>query len=215
MVAIAIDGPAGSGKSTVAKLLAAKLGYCYIDSGAMYRAVTLIWLENTKGLKSNSDENILKQILDNYDYVFDGDKVTANGRDISKEIRTNNVSQNVSYVASFIEVRNKLVELQQKMAKTQNVVMDGRDIGTVVLPEANLKIFMVASAEVRAQRRVAQLQDQGELLDLEQLIKDIELRDKIDSERTHSPLIKADDAVEIKTDNLSIDEVVEAVLNLL
>ncbi|MBT6843760.1 MAG: (d)CMP kinase [Candidatus Melainabacteria bacterium] len=217
MVAIAIDGPAGSGKSTIAKRLATELAYIYIDSGAMYRAVTLAWLENLSGKpqQSNADLQLIEKILEDSDFEFNGDKVIINNQDCSKEIRSNKVSQNVSYIASFPLVRDKLVAMQRKMAETINVVMDGRDIGTVVFPDAKLKIFMIASAEIRAERRAAQLQEQGEEVDLEQLIQEIKLRDKIDSERAHSPLVKADDAVEINTDNMSIDEVVKAVLNLL
>lgn len=215
MVAIAIDGPAGSGKSTIAKRLATELAYIYIDSGAMYRAVTYKWLEKSNGKQSDQDPKLLSDIINQTNFVFDGNQVLINDQDCSKEIRSNNVSQNVSYIASFPVVREKLVELQRQMAKTKDVVMDGRDIGTVVFPDAKLKVFMVASAEVRAQRRAAQLKEQGEEVDLEQLIQEIKLRDKTDSQRTHSPLVKADDAIEIKTDNLSIEEVVEAVLNLI
>ncbi|MDA0772352.1 MAG: (d)CMP kinase [Cyanobacteria bacterium] len=215
LVAIAIDGPAGSGKSTIAKRLATELAYIYIDSGAMYRAVTYKWLEKSNGKQSDQDPKLLSDIINQTNFVFDGNQVLINDQDCSKEIRSNNVSQNVSYIASFPVVREKLVELQRQMAKTKDVVMDGRDIGTVVFPDAKLKVFMVASAEVRAQRRAAQLKEQGEEVDLEQLIQEIKLRDKTDSQRTHSPLVKADDAIEIKTDNLSIEEVVEAVLNLI
>ncbi|MDD9898934.1 MAG: (d)CMP kinase [Candidatus Melainabacteria bacterium] len=216
MVVIAIDGPAASGKSTIAKKLATELGYTYIDSGAMYRAVTLEYLRHCEELNATkqsrgNDEAILQSILNDFQFDFDGDDVIINGQDRSPDIRTNLVSQNVSYIASFKTVREKLVELQRQMSQSKDIVMDGRDIGTVVFPDADLKIFMVASAQVRAERRAAQLKTQGEEVDIEQLVKEIEKRDEIDSQREHSPLVKADDAIEICTDDLSIEEVTKVI----
>lgn len=212
MVVIAIDGPAASGKSTIAKELAARLNYTYVDSGAMYRAVTLAWIESDE--RHCKDYKTIKEILKDFQFHFEGDNVIINGKDRSQDIRSNKVSQNVSHIASFPEVRDKLVEIQRKMAINKNIVMDGRDVGTVVFPNADLKIFMLASAEVRASRRAKQLKEQGEQVNLEQLIQEIKLRDKTDSERKHAPLIKAKDATEINTDNLSINEVVEKILSL-
>lgn len=213
MVVIAIDGPAASGKSTIAKRLAKELGYTYIDSGAMYRAVTLVWLRShiEAEPKQSQAETQLETILQDFDFEFDGDKVIINGQDCSQEIRSNKVSQNVSYIASFVQVRDKLVDLQRQMSESKNIVMDGRDIGTVVFPNADLKIFMVASAKVRAERRAAQLKAQGEEVDVEELVNEIKKRDELDSKRQHSPLIKAQDAIEICTDDLSIEEVTDMI----
>lgn len=211
---IAIDGPAASGKSTVAKLVARRLAYLYIDSGAMYRAVTFEWLRRIK-TKSTDDFIKLEDLLSTMDIRFEenGKKIYLNYEDVSDAIRANEVSKNVSYIASFKNVRDKLTNIQRSMASGQNVIMDGRDIGTVVFPHAEIKIFMTASAEVRAKRRLKDLQDKGENIDLDSLIKEIETRDKLDSERAISPLCKAPDAIEINTDNLSIEEVVEIICN--
>lgn len=218
---IAIDGPAASGKSTVAKLLATKLGYLYIDSGAMYRAVTYKWLERT-GLRRrdgvtprNDDAKLLNEIMASIDIKLEDNskRVIINGDDLTDEIRTNNVSNNVSYVAGFTVVREKLVDIQRKISESESVVMDGRDIGTVVFPNADYKFFVVASAEVRASRRLKDLQANGEDIDLVTLIQQIKDRDKKDSEREVSPLVKAKDAIEINTDNLSIDEVLSLILD--
>lgn len=206
MVVIAIDGPAASGKSTIAKILASKLGYLYVDSGAMYRALTLEWLRRY-GDKSSDDEAKLLEILSKFDLNLD--------ENMREAIRTNQVSNNVSYIASFKEVRKKLVEMQQKIAANRSVVMDGRDIGTVVFPDADLKIYMIASPRIRAERRLQDLQIKGETIELETLISEIEARDRQDSERVESPLRKAPEAYEINTDKLSINEVVEEILILL
>ena len=212
---VAIDGPAASGKSTVAKLLASKLGYLYIDSGAMYRAVTCKWLS----LKTDKvgDEALLTEIMASIKIELEDNskKVTVDGEDLTEEIRTNNVSNNVSYVASFAVVREKLVDIQREISKSQSVVMDGRDIGTVVFPDADYKFFIVASAEVRASRRLKDLQAKGEQVELDILIEQVKERDKKDSERELSPLVKANNAIEINTDNLSVDEVLEFVLGII
>ncbi len=213
MVVIAIDGPAASGKSTVAKLVASKQGYLYIDSGAMYRAITLEWLRRYKE-KSTNDESRLLEILSNFNLRLEDNSksVYLDNEDISEAIRANQVSNNVSYIASFKVVRDTLVEMQRAIAADRNVVMDGRDIGTVVFPDAELKIYMIASPRIRAERRLKDLKTKGETVNLETLVKEIEARDKQDSERAESPLRKASDAYEINTDGMTIDEVVNKIL---
>ncbi len=213
MVVIAIDGPAASGKSTVAKLVASKLGYLYIDSGAMYRAITLEWLKRY-GSKSENDAERLLEILSKFNLRLEDNSksIYLNNENISEAIRANQVSNNVSYIASFKEVRERLVEMQRKIASNRSVVMDGRDIATVVFPDAELKIYMVASPQVRAERRLKDLELKGETVDLKTLVEEIEARDKQDSERSESPLRKASGAYEINTDGLTIEEVVNKIL---
>lgn len=228
---IAIDGPAASGKSTIAKLLAKDLDYLYIDTGAMYRAVTFAFLEAKLGSELNfelnqsqagteaEDEALLARILTKIKIRLEsgdsGAKVFLNDRDISSEIRGSLVSANVAYIAAFKVVRDELVEQQRAMGKCGHVVLDGRDIGTVVFPQAELKIFMIASAEVRAQRRIKDLEARGEKPMLAELIEDIKARDEHDYNRKESPLTKAADAKEIDTDNFSIDEVLEQIKKLI
>lgn len=209
---IAIDGPAASGKSTVAKLVAKQLGYLYIDSGAMYRAVTLDWLRKFKTQSKNDMQN-LAELLNTMDIRLEENskKIYLNNEDISEAIRANEVSKNVSYIASFKNVRDKLTNIQRSIAGKENVIMDGRDIGTVVFPQAELKIFMIASPRVRAERRLKDLTAKGENIQLEELIKEIETRDRLDSERELSPLKKANDAIEINTDDLTIEEVIKKI----
>jgi cytidylate kinase len=220
---IAIDGPAASGKSTVAKIIADQLGYLYIDSGSMFRVVTFFWLEYLNAHKLSIDKTnnitnsqILDQILANLkiDLEENSKKVFGNGRDLSVEIRNNTISQHVSYIASFTQVRSKLLLLQRELAQKSNVIMDGRDIGTVVFPEASLKIFLTASPEVRAQRRFNELARRGEQVDLMALVEEIRQRDKLDSTREIAPLKKAEDALEIDTDNLTINQVAEKIISL-
>ncbi len=204
---IAVDGPAGAGKSTVSKICAARLGYTYIDTGAMYRAVALKVLQSGKNL----DENLLKDIeirLDAFGKVF------LDGRDVTKEIRTPEVSRGASDVAKFGFVRKKLTELQRDMAKSGKVIMDGRDIGTQVLPNADLKIFLTASVDERARRRFEELKSKNFAADLEQIKKEITLRDKQDSEREIAPLAQAPDAILIDSTNMTIEEVVLEILRL-
>lgn len=216
---IAIDGPAASGKSTVAKLIASKLAYLYVDSGAMYRAVTLLWLRllsNQASQNRERDEGLLQGILSELRMRLEDNSRTiyVNGEDVSEAIRSNLVSQNVSYIASFPEVRSRLVEIQRSISANSNVIMDGRDIGTFVFPNARLKIFLVASPEVRAQRRLAELRRRGEDINLNQLIAEIVARDKSDATREIAPLKKADDAIEINTDNFTVLEVAEKIMDL-
>lgn len=214
---IAIDGPASSGKSTVAKLIAKHLGIIYIDTGAMYRAVTYQALRQS--IQANDIENIL-QMLKGMDMTFkniDGKQFVFNHEeDISLAIRSDNVTAHVSEFSAIAQVREFLVEFQRQLAFNNDVIMDGRDIGTVVLPQADYKFFLVASSRVRAQRRYEENIRRGisdESIDTieENIIK----RDQYDSQRKHSPLVKAHDAIEIDTSDLSIDEVVDKILNFI
>lgn len=205
--ALAIDGPAGAGKSTVAKLLARKLGYTYIDTGAMYRATTYKALR----LKVDLDDPEAFGFLDSTEMAFREGSLLMDGEDVSQKIRTHVVSDNVSVVASHIPVRNKLVALQQRIARSTDVVMDGRDIGTVVLPDADLKIFMTATVEERARRRYEEEIANGLESDFPKILKDIERRDRIDSSRSYNPLRQAPDAVYLDTSNLDIQQVSEQI----
>lgn len=214
-IAIAIDGPAAAGKSTVAKIVAEQLGYVYIDTGAMYRAITLKALQQIINLE---DEKELEQLLMNTDITFEKDgslqKVFLDKMDVTKEIRKENVTNNVSIVSKHRLVREEMVNRQKQMAKNKRVVMDGRDIGTFVIPDAEVKIFLIASVEERALRRHKENMEKGFPSNLEQLKLEIEKRDKLDSEREVAPLKKADDAIEIDTTSLSIEEVANKILLL-
>lgn len=209
---VAIDGPAGAGKSTVAQLAAKKLGFTYIDTGAMYRAVAWKVLQQHQTV----DDELILQVVKDIDvtlaYADGKTKVTVDGNDVSQAIRTPEVSAIVSKVAALGPVREKMVDLQRKMADMGNVLMDGRDIATNVLPNANVKIFLTASIEERAKRRFQELQAKGYAVTLEKLQADIAARDKADSERRISPLVQAKDAVLLDTTGLSIAEVVERIL---
>lgn len=208
-IKIAIDGPASSGKSTIAKLLAEDYGLVYVDTGAMYRALTFQAIK--KEVKLNQEDKLL-ELLKKLDITFKrletGQLVFINGHDVTVDIRQNNVTNSVSKVASFEKVRKELVERQRKIAKNTGVVMDGRDIGTVVLPEADVKIFLVASVEERAIRRHLENQEKGIESDLENLKEEIIARDNYDTNRKISPLKKAEDAILLDTTNQSIIEVV-------
>jgi len=212
---VAIDGPAGAGKSTVAQLAAEKLTYTYIDTGAMYRAVA--WKVLQKAATKITEELILQVTADievDLQYIDRKSIVFVDGVDITGEIRTPEVTALVSQVAKIGAVREKLVALQRKMAQRGSVLMDGRDIATNVLPQADVKIFLTASIDERAARRWRQLQLNGYSVDMTELKKEIAARDKADSEREISPLVQAEDAVLIDTTRLSIDQTVEAILNL-
>lgn len=212
---IAIDGPAATGKSTTAKRLSRKLSFIYIDTGAMYRAMGLYFIEN--GI-SYEDEETINQVCDDIDidiyYEDDEQHIKLNGRDVTKLIRTEEVSKYASVTSSYLKVREKLVALQRKLAEKNNVIMDGRDIGTVVLPDAELKVFLTATSEERARRRYEELLKKGQDVTLESVSHDLEERDHRDSTRANSPLRQADDAILIDTTNLSFDEVVEKVEEL-
>ena len=211
---IAIDGPAGAGKSTVAKIVAEKLGYTYIDTGAMYRAVAWKTLQQSS---EATDEAILRAVegIDVRLACTDsGTRVTVDGTDVTGEIRTPEVTHIVSRVAALGPVREKMVELQRAMAADGAVVMDGRDIGTNVLPNADVKIFLMASVEERARRRYDEMKEKGYAVDFDDLKKEIASRDKQDSEREISPLRQAEDAILLDSTALSIDAVVARVMEL-
>ena len=211
---IAIDGPAGSGKSTISKLVAKDLDLIYLDTGAMYRLVTLKALKI--GILDGNLENLdkINELLDNLEIDIREDGFYLDGVDVSEEIRKPIVSENVSKIAAIKEVRIKMVDLQRKFSKAKNVILDGRDIGTVVFPNADLKVFLVADARERANRRYKELTEKGENVSLEEIYQNILMRDKIDSTREEAPLKKAEDAIEVDTTSKSIDEVKEEILNL-
>ena len=212
---IAVDGPAGAGKSTVSKIVAARLGYTYIDTGAMYRAVALKCNEECAMRNAQLDEELIVKVISDIDIKLDeAARVFLDGREVTKEIRTPEVSRGASDVAKVGLVRKKLTELQRAMAAQGSVIMDGRDIGTQVLPNADLKIFLTASVEERARRRCEELKSKGFAADFEQIQKEISLRDKQDSEREIAPLAKAEDAVLLDTTHLTIERVVEEILRL-
>lgn len=211
-IQIAIDGPAGAGKSTIAKELAKSLNITYIDTGAMYRALTYKAIMNQ--INVHNHQEIIK-LANDTDISIDMEALYLDGRYISDEIRSQVVNNNVSFIAQIPEVRKVLVRLQQKIAFGKSVVMDGRDIGTTVLPNADLKVFLTASIEERAKRRYAELLKKGEIIELEDIKKSIIERDDIDSTREYSPLIKASDAITIDTSELDINEVIEKIIILL
>ena len=219
-IVIAIDGYSSTGKSTIAKQVAKALNYIYVDTGAMYRAVTYFALENKFiGDGFFNSEALINQLDHiNITFKFNEDlgfaEVYLNGENIEEDIRTLEVSSYVSPVATLSEVRRKLVEQQQLMGKGEGVVMDGRDIGTVVFPESELKIFMTASAETRAKRRYKELLERGHKLSYEDVLKNVTTRDHIDSTREDSPLVKAEDAVEIDNSDLTIEEQLKTILDL-
>ena len=213
---IAIDGPAGAGKSTIAKMAAKELNYIYIDTGAMYRGVA--WLVLQKYNTPVTTKDILS-VLENIDIHLAYDQngtmlVYVNHQDVSTKIRTPEVTALVSQVAAISQVRAKMVELQRKMAQKGAVLMDGRDIGTCVLPNADLKIYLTASVEERARRRAKELQEKGYDVDVEKIKQDITMRDEADMNREISPLKQADDAILLDTTNMNIQEVLQAIINL-
>ncbi|MGE5329748.1 MAG: (d)CMP kinase [Deltaproteobacteria bacterium] len=215
--AIAIDGPAGAGKSTIAKILAKELGIVYIDTGAMYRAVALAVLRKGMGTKDSEEVfETLKEINISMQLGENGQEIILNRENVNSLIRTPEVSAGSSNVAAFPEVRKRMVEIQRRIAEENDVVMDGRDIGTNVLPNADLKIFLTASVESRAKRRYDELKQKGyENISLKKIEDEIIERDYNDSNREYNPLKAADDAVVLDTTNLSIDEVVKEILNML
>ncbi|SHF57256.1 (d)CMP kinase [Ornithinibacillus halophilus] len=214
-IAIAIDGPAAAGKSTVAKIVANKLSYIYIDTGAMYRALTLKAINQQTSLQ---DEKRLSELLSttkiDLEQSKDGQRVILDGEDVTLEIRSQQVTNNVSHVAKHASVRREMVLRQQQLANKRGVVMDGRDIGTHVLPDAEVKVFLVASVEERARRRHEENIKKGFDSNLQQLMDEINQRDQIDSKRETAPLIKAADAIEIDTTSLTIDDVANKIFAL-
>jgi len=219
-ITIAIDGYSSTGKSTIAKQLAKTLNYVYVDSGAMYRAVTLYAITNGLISKDDFNKEALIYQLEQIDLSFQFNKnlgyaeVHLNGKNVERKIRTMEVSGFVSDIAAVPEVRQKLVVIQKKIGEDKGVVMDGRDIGTVVFPNAELKIFMTASAEKRAKRRYDELKRRGDDVTYEAVLKNVTQRDYIDTTRKDSPLIKAEDAIEIDNSDLTLDEQFNKVLNI-
>jgi CMP/dCMP kinase len=216
-IIIAIDGYSGCGKSTTAKIVAEKLNYVYIDSGAMYRAVTLYFLRHQIPLDDTEAViNALKRIDIRFEYNPHTHKSETylNGESVEGEIRSMAISDKVSDVSKIHEVREALVMLQQRLGLQKGIVMDGRDIGTQVFPQAELKIFMEADIDVRAERRQAELQTKGEDLPLSDIIQNLQKRDLIDTQRSESPLRKADDAIELDSSNITIEEQTQYVIEL-
>lgn len=215
MKQIALDGPAGAGKSTIAKKVAEQLKFVYIDTGAMYRTLALACIKNNIDI---SDEDKVSETAENADldirYIDGVQHMMLDDEDVSTQIRTEQVSKAASDTSKYKRVRDRLVKLQQELAEKYNVVMDGRDIGTVVLPKADLKIFMTASVEVRALRRFNEYTEKGIECDLPSIKKDIEQRDYNDSHRANSPLQMAEDAVELDTTDMGIEQVAAEVIRL-
>ena len=211
-IRIAVDGPAGAGKSTIAKAVAKELNIDYIDTGAMYRAIAV------KLIRTGTDYNdaeALAKMLETTDVDFSDGKTFLDGEDISGIIRTPEVSALASPSSAIPAIRYKLTDLQQAMGERKSVIMDGRDIGTVVFPDAEYKFFLVADPDVRAQRRTLELREKGEDADFETVKADMMQRDKQDSTRSFRPLKKADDAIEVDTTNMSIEEVTKTILDAL
>ena len=206
MFRIAIDGPSGAGKSTIARRLASRLGIDYIDTGAMYRAVGYKMLTNGIAL---ADRDGVRQLLDHTEIDFSDGKILLDGQDVSSLIRTPEISAQASACSALGDVRVKLVELQRNMGSKKSVVMDGRDIGTNVFPDAEYKFFITADAEERAKRRYLELKESGQEVELAQILTDIRKRDHDDSTRAINPLRKAEDAIEVDTTHMSIEEVTE------
>lgn len=209
-IQIAIDGPSGSGKSTISKIIAERLSITYLDTGAMYRAITLKTLGMNVDFK---DIEKIKKLLLETSISFVSNKVHLDGEDVSIDIRSIEVTENVSKISAIKEVREHLVKAQQKIASSIDIIMDGRDIGTHVLPNAKYKFFLNASIDERARRRYEEFLSQGKMVEYEKIREDIEIRDYNDSNRKESPLVKAYDAIEIDTTKMSIEEVVEYIIS--
>lgn len=212
---VAIDGPAGAGKSTIAKLVAKEKGYIYVDTGAMYRGLAIHFFD--KGIQPQETEKVIEACKDAEVTIAYEDAVQhvyLNGKDISSRLRNEEVGNMASVTSAIPEVRKKLLELQQNLAKTQNVIMDGRDIGTCVLPHADVKVYLTASVETRAKRRYQELQEKGEDCNLEEIAHDIEERDRRDMTREIAPLKQAEDAVLVDSSDMTIAEVVKTIVDL-
>lgn len=212
---IAIDGPAGAGKSTIAKKVAKELGFIYVDTGAMYRAMALYFLENNI---AKEDEQAVSKAAQSADITIRYDngeqQVLLNGDNVTNRLRKEEVGNTASVTSAYTAVRQKLVELQQQLAKKENVIMDGRDIGTVVLPQAQVKIYLTASVETRAKRRYDELVQKGADCDIKEIEKDIAERDYRDMHRENSPLKQAEDAVLIDSSDMGIEEVVHSIITI-
>lgn len=206
---IAIDGPSAAGKSTLAKKLSEKLGYTHLDTGAMYRAVALIVLR--EHLDVTDEERVCNRVAKSNFYFNSLGHIVLDGEDVASYIRTNEIDLLTSAVAKHPKVRSIMVKIQQEIAKEKGYVLDGRDIGSVVLPEAELKVFQTASIESRAKRRLEEYQQRGLSARFEDLYNEIKLRDENDTQRASSPLLKTEDAIELDTSNLSIDEMVDVI----
>lgn len=216
MIAVAIDGPAGAGKSTIAKKVSEELGFIYVDTGAIYRATALACIENDVDMDDHDAvESFLPQI-DIRIIFFNGEQhILLNDKDVSEEIRKENVSMAASRVSAIPAVRKFLLKLQRSFAQTSDVIMDGRDIGTVVLPNAQVKIFLTASPEIRAKRRVLQLEEKGETADFDKILYDIVQRDYNDTHRETAPLKMAENAVEVDTTAMMLPEVIEKIVSII
>ena len=213
-IVVAIDGPAGAGKSTIAKLAAEKLGYAYIDTGAMYRSVAWKFLQTGKAFDEDFISGLSKTMLIDFKPEAKINRVFVDGTEVTEAIRNPEVTAIVSRVAAIGAVREAMVDQQRRMGEAGGVLMDGRDIGTVVFPNAQLKIFLTASVEERARRRYAEMVAKGQQVDLQQLQADIAERDKQDSERAISPLRQAEDALLLDTSDMGISEVTDRILQL-
>ena len=213
---VAIDGPAGAGKSSIAKAVSKQLGFVYIDTGAMYRAVAVYAIENGIEIK---EENFTQQVLDKIEielaYEDGTQKIFLCGKDVSERIREADVSIGASNVAVIPAVRLKLVDLQRKLAEKTSVIMDGRDIGTYVLPDAEVKIYLTATSDVRAKRRLLEMQKKGMEAEFETVKRDIEYRDKNDSEREFAPLRQAEDAVLVDSSDMTIEQVINRIIGII
>lgn len=216
MIAVAIDGPAGAGKSTIARKAAEELGFIYVDTGAIYRAAALACIDSHISIDDTAAVEALLPELDIRIIFFNGEQhILLNDKDVSEEIRTENVSMAASRVSAIPAVRQFLLELQRDFAKNADVIMDGRDIGTVVLPNAQVKIFLTASPEVRAKRRVLQLAEKGEPADFDKILYDIVQRDYNDTNRKTAPLKAAETAVTVDTSDMTLDEVVSRIIDII
>ena len=217
-IAVAIDGPSGAGKSTIARAAAKALGFVYVDTGAMYRTIGLA--VSRQGIAIGEPEKVLPMLTDSLrielSYDTEGvQHVLLCGEDVSPLIRTPEMSMYASFVSAIPEVRAFLLEAQRGMARTHNVIMDGRDIGTVILPDARVKIFLTASAQARAQRRLIELREKGEDVTFDEVLSDMEQRDRQDAERAAAPLRQAEDAVLLDTSELTLEQSIDAVLALI
>lgn len=214
-IAIAIDGPAGAGKSSISKVVANELGYLYIDTGAMYRGVTWAVLDSHVNVKNQKDVEALLPSLDlTLEPTANACKVFVKGQDVTDLIRQQQINENVSTIASYKGVREYLVERQQAMASVGGVILDGRDIGSVVLPNAELKIYLTASVDARAKRRWLEVQGTSNEQSLEEIKNNVESRDEMDKNRDESPLVCVDDAIVVDSSNMTFDETVEHILHL-